>query len=195
MPDGDTRQALIDAALATLRNHGHKGATSRTIARTAGVNQALVFYHFGSVNGLLLAALDQTGEDRLARYRDAVAKASSFEDLLGVAIGIYREDLDEGHMTVVAEMMAAGVSDPELRPEIVKRAARWTTFVEDTITPLMERSPFGAIASARDVAFAVVAFYAGINLFTRLQDDHEQMDRLFETAGRFGPLLAPFFAS
>ena len=75
------------------------------------------------------------------------------------------------------------------------RASEWTAFAQETITPFLERSPFGTIASAHDLAFAIVAFYAGINLFSRLQDDHEQMDRLFETAGRLAPLLGPMFGS
>ncbi|EWM11480.1 LOW QUALITY PROTEIN: TetR-family transcriptional regulator, partial [Kutzneria sp. 744] len=52
----ETRQRLIDGAIETIRQHGIAGTSARTIAATAGVNQALVFYHFGSVNDLLKAA-------------------------------------------------------------------------------------------------------------------------------------------
>ena len=193
--EASTREALIDGALRTLRDRGFSGASARAIASAAGVNQALVFYHFGSLNGLLLAALDNTGEQRLERYRAAVAEARSLDELIGVAIRIYREDLEQGHMTVVAEMIAGSLADEYLRPEIIARANMWMEFVEETLRPYWDRSPFAQLASAKDIAFAVIAFYAGINLFSRLEDDHAQMNRLFDTAGKLGPLLAPLFGS
>lgn len=58
-----TRQRIVDATLETLRNEGFAGATSRAIARAGDFNQALIFYHFGTLDGLLLAALDKTSEE------------------------------------------------------------------------------------------------------------------------------------
>jgi AcrR family transcriptional regulator len=45
---------------------GFAGASAREIARRADCNQALVFYHFGSVTELLLAGLDDVSTRRLA---------------------------------------------------------------------------------------------------------------------------------
>src|SRR6478736_2500735 len=67
-----TRRALVDAAIESLRHDGFAGASARTIAARAGVNQSLVFYHFGSVAELLLAALDEVSARRLARYSATV---------------------------------------------------------------------------------------------------------------------------
>jgi AcrR family transcriptional regulator len=64
----ETRQALVSAAVQVLRQEGFAAATARTIASRAGCNQALVFYHFGSVVDLLLAALDAVSEERRRRY-------------------------------------------------------------------------------------------------------------------------------
>jgi AcrR family transcriptional regulator len=54
-----TRAALIAGAIQTLREAGFAGASARQIARRAGCNQALIFYHFGSVPDLLIAALER----------------------------------------------------------------------------------------------------------------------------------------
>ncbi|MFC7103761.1 TetR/AcrR family transcriptional regulator [Nonomuraea rubra] len=61
----DTRTKLLDAALETLRTQGMAGASARAIAATAGVNQALVFYHFGSVDQLLAAACEHGAQQRI----------------------------------------------------------------------------------------------------------------------------------
>jgi AcrR family transcriptional regulator len=188
-----TKDIIIEAALRTVRDLGYSRTTARAVAREGGFNQALIFYHFGSLKNLLLAALDRTSGARMERYRQAVAQAHSFDDLVGVAITIYREDLEEGHMTVASEMIAGGVADPELRPQIVARAHQWVDFVEEAIRPMLERSPFGAVAPARNMAFALVAFYCGVNIFSRLEEDHAQTDALFEMAARVAPLLSPFF--
>src|SRR5205807_2413899 len=79
-----TAETIVDATLETLRQRGFAGATSRAIARTGGFNQALVFYHFGSLENLLVAALERTSEERLARYRAAVAEVATLDELIPV---------------------------------------------------------------------------------------------------------------
>src|SRR5213080_1053257 len=109
-----TRDRIVDAALETLKTEGFAGATSRAIARTGGFNQALIFYHFRSLDGLLLAALDKTSAERLDRYRAAVDRAEDAQHLAEVAATVYAEDRDRGHMTVVSQMVAGSVARPEL---------------------------------------------------------------------------------
>ena len=52
----ETRAALVAGAIEALREVGFAGASAREIAGRADCNQGLVFYHFGSVTELLLAA-------------------------------------------------------------------------------------------------------------------------------------------
>src|SRR3954465_8664283 len=120
-----TRARILDAALETLKTEGFAGSTSRAIARRGGFNQALIFYHFGSLDGLLLAALDRTSEERLMRYREAVDKAQNAKELAEVAASVYAEDRDRGHMTVVSQMLAGSVSRPELARQVVTRMEPW----------------------------------------------------------------------
>ena len=46
------------------RTKGFAGASARAIAPRASFNQALIFYHFGSVRNPLLAVLDLISERR-----------------------------------------------------------------------------------------------------------------------------------
>src|SRR3984957_4095309 len=105
-----TKQALVAAAIETLKAEGFAGASARAIAGRAGCNQALVFYHFGSVVALLLAALDDVSTSRLARYRDAVDQVRSLGEFVDVAGGIFSDDLDAGHVAVLVEMIAGSSS-------------------------------------------------------------------------------------
>lgn len=54
---GDTRGKLLTAAAAVFSEHGYEGATVREICRRAGVNLALVNYHFGDKQELYLEVI------------------------------------------------------------------------------------------------------------------------------------------
>jgi AcrR family transcriptional regulator len=55
--DSGTREAILDAARAQFAEHGYDGATIRAIARTAGVDPALVHHYYGSKESLFAAAM------------------------------------------------------------------------------------------------------------------------------------------
>src|SRR5213080_4585690 len=111
-------QVIVDAAVETLREQGFADATSRAIARRGGFNQALIFYYFGSLEALLLAALEQASEERLARYRAAVADVDSLATLIPVMADLWEEDKDSGHVRVVSQLVAGAVNRPELSGRI-----------------------------------------------------------------------------
>jgi AcrR family transcriptional regulator len=184
-----TRQRIVDAALKTLRKEGFAGATSRAIARTGGFNQALIFYHFGSLDGLLLAALDRTSEERLERYRQAVDEAETAEELAEVAASVYAEDRDRGHMTVVSQMVAGSVARPELAREVVARMEPWIELCEEALRKALASSPARDVVPLRDLAYAIVTFYLGLNLVTHLDEDRERTEALVRRLQSLAPLL------
>ena len=53
-----TREALIRAAVEIFGRDGFNATGTRALAEAAGVNQALIAYHFGGKAGLYLAALE-----------------------------------------------------------------------------------------------------------------------------------------
>jgi AcrR family transcriptional regulator len=187
---GDAKRRLIEAAIETLRTEGFAGASARTIAQRAGCNQGLVFYHFGSVSNLLLAALDETSRVRMERYQAAVAQATGPAELVAVAARIYREDLDAGHIAVLAGLIAGAASTPGLGPEVAARVEPWIDFAENSLRDLLAATPFGSLVDPRDAAYAVVALYLGVEMLSHLGEDGRRADSLLDGAGRMAGLLA-----
>jgi AcrR family transcriptional regulator len=179
----DTKERIVEAAVSVLKAHGYAGASARTIAAEGGFNQALIFYHFGSVRDALLAALDRTSADRMEAYRAATAGATDLPGLVAVATEIYHEDLDSGHIKVLAELIAGASTDPALGPEIVARVAPWIDFARGEIERVFQGSPLGQTIPADDAAYAVVAQFLGLELLTHLDGSSERADRLFRLAG------------
>jgi AcrR family transcriptional regulator len=188
----DIKQRIVGAALETLKSNGFAGTSARSIANQGGFNQALIFYHFGSLHGLLLAALEQSSAARLEAYAEAVAGCSTLEDLTRVARETYAVDVASGYVTVVSEMIAGSLTHPELRAPISEFMKPWLDFAEGVVERFLGNSPFGALLPPRAVARAVVAFYMGMEQMSHL-DDEDNAAPLFDAASQLATLLGPMF--
>src|ERR1700722_14073596 len=178
----ETREALVRGAVAALKEEGFVGASARAIARRAGCNQGLVFYHFGSVANLLLAALDEVSETRRVRYQAAVDGAAGIGELVDVAETVFEEDLDAGHMAVLAEMIAGASSTPGLAPEVAARIAPWRRFAADALGGVLTDTPLSAVVEPELAAHAVVALYLGLEMLAQLDGDRTAAVALFARA-------------
>jgi AcrR family transcriptional regulator len=185
----ETREALVAAAIDALREKGYAGASAREIARRAGYNQALVFYHFGSVTNLLLEALDAVSAARRERYQTAVDGARGVDGLVDTAAAIFEEDLDAGYITVLVEMIAGASSTPGLGAEVASRIAPWREFAADAVQGALAGTPFTQIAEPTEIAHAIVALYLGLELLAQLDGDRRPALSLFERARQLGALV------
>jgi AcrR family transcriptional regulator len=182
-----TRDQILEATLETLREEGFAGATSRAIARRGGFNQALVFYYFGSLDGLLLAALDLTSNRRLERYRDALAAVSGLEQMVQTAAELYREDRESGHMTVVSQLVSGSLARRELAPQVLACMEPWLEFARETIERAVAGTPLAGLVPVEEAASAVITFYLGVNLLSNL-DGGGRTDALFAHLDTVAPL-------
>ncbi|WP_167450128.1 TetR/AcrR family transcriptional regulator [Streptomyces hyaluromycini] len=187
-----TRAALVAGAVAALREEGFAGASAREIARRADCQQSLVFYHFGSVAKLHLAALDEVSGARNTRYRAMVDESKSIGDLVRAARAVFDEDLDQGHVTVLVEMIAAAQFTPELRPEVAARIRPWRTFAADSIREALAGSPAARLLPPEELAHAIVALYLGLEMLANLEEEREPALALFDRAGKIASLLDIF---
>ncbi|NKY98349.1 TetR/AcrR family transcriptional regulator [Nocardiopsis alborubida] len=183
----ETRERLLAAASETVSEEGYAGASARAIAARAEANSALVFYHFGGVDQLLLAALDRSSAERMAMYREITARANTLEELVEAAMLIYRTDLERGYITEFSELVAAAVTKPELRTQIRDRAEPWIAFIEQEWNRVLGGSALGKLLPAREVAYGAITFYLGVNLFSVLDEDHSRTEAVFDLARGLAP--------
>src|SRR5260370_36559939 len=101
-----TRDALVAAALQTLREEGYAGTGARAVARRGGFTQALICYHFADLEALLLAVLERASRERLERYDEQLAGVGSVTELAARLASLYREDVAVGHVKAVQETVA-----------------------------------------------------------------------------------------
>jgi len=80
--DGDTRAAIIRAAKESFAHAGRRAPTLRAIAERAGVDQALIFYYFGSKEKLFY----EMGSEGLKKFLDLRALGSPTSPRFGTAL-------------------------------------------------------------------------------------------------------------
>jgi AcrR family transcriptional regulator len=163
------RGRIVDAALSTLISTGYANTSVRAIATTGGFSPALVFYHFGSVDALLLAVLDRVSGERLARYQANLAGISTLRALAAAMEELYAEDLQLGQLTAVQEIVGAMAFDPQLGAEILQRMQAWMTFAEELAARILANSPLAGTVDPSVIGSAVIALYMGLEIVARMR--------------------------
>jgi AcrR family transcriptional regulator len=176
----EVRAALVEAAIEALRDSGFAGASAREIAARAGCSQALVFYHFGSVNDLLLAALDEVSARRMTAYRGLLDQASSVTALADSARAIFVEDLDAGYVRVLIEMITGAQAVPGLGDQVAERLRPWRDLAEDAVRRALGRSAAARLLPPAEAGHALVAGFLGLELLASLDGDRAAAIAVFD---------------
>ena len=150
------RRRILDASFERLAREGYAKFSLREIGRDAGINHALISYHFGSKDELVIAVLDDLNARLLERQRRMYAKPGAFADKWRQAVRFYEVDLGSGFVRVLIELYAASLSNPELRAAFRPRMVAWyqvlrqaaaeaiTAYgLEDVITPEVAAAGIG----------------------------------------------------
>lgn len=187
--DSATRDRIVVAAVETLRTEGFAGTTARSIARTGGFNQGLIYYYFDDLSELLLAALDQASAERMDGYVNVLPEIHSLSDLARVGLELFREDIKRGGAKLASEFIGAALANPELGPVIASRLNPWTRLANDAIENALGDSPLKGVIPADQLAKALVALYMGLEMQYRLDGDESLAESLFGMVAALAPLV------
>ncbi|MGV0853469.1 TetR/AcrR family transcriptional regulator [Mycolicibacterium phlei] len=126
---GGTRAALIEATAQVMLEEGYAAATSRRVAKRAGVRPALVHYYFPTMDDLFLAVLREGAEANLARQREALATGRPLHAL-------WRLNSTHG-ARLFMEFVALANHRKAIRSEIADYAERFAAAEEAAVAAAM----------------------------------------------------------
>jgi AcrR family transcriptional regulator len=91
-----TRQQILDTALALFREHGFEETTIRDVASAAGLSLGAAYYYFKSKEAIVAAYYDYVQREHAERARAAFARGGDLRSRLGAVlhtkIDIMQED-------------------------------------------------------------------------------------------------------
>jgi AcrR family transcriptional regulator len=141
----DSRSALLAAAAEEFARHGPKGARIQAIVQRAGVNERMIYHHFGSKDGLYAAVLEAQSHGLVQAWRqviDTAAAMAPYEGMRTVLAGfaelfaarpllvaLWLQEALGGWRTLPLPT-AAAVPFPQLR-ELYQRGQRQGVFRAD----------------------------------------------------------------
>ncbi len=178
-------EAFLDAAERLLVREGAAGISTRQLAREAGQNHGLVHYYFGSVDELLVQALERFTARLLARQRAMYESDAPFIEKWRAAMGFVEDDLAAGYPKIWVELQALALNKPELRERLRGVHESWRSVLRDALDGAIEeygldRDRFSAEAWAA----LVMQFNEGL-LFERLLGFDRGHDELLAAIDRW----------
>jgi AcrR family transcriptional regulator len=177
----ETKTRIVQATLRTLKSEGIVGTSARAIAREGDFNQALIFYHFGSVDDVVVAAVGEMSRRRLENHRTRLDEVTTLTELIQVARELHADDLAADNMTVLTQAFAGAVGNEETGPKLYAELEQWSDLVGETIGRVLSDVPAASIVDQRQIAQAIGALFLGIELMDDLDPSKAKAAALFDT--------------
>jgi AcrR family transcriptional regulator len=179
---GETKSKILDAAFRRLAQEGYAALSMREIARDAGVNHALINYHYRSKDQLVIAVLDEANRQLLERQQRMYRSAAGFAQKWAAARRFYRQDLASGFVRVQAELWAASLSNPALREKFLPRLLAWKQVVLEGVAEALAALKKAGVKLPRPFTAEVIGtwiseFWLGMEFADLLRDPGDASTR------------------
>lgn len=155
---------ILQAARRRLIEGGYAKLNVRDIARDAGVNHALIGYHFRGKQQLVLAVLDEANRALLDRQTRMYQGTSTTSKQWQQACDFYETDLESGFVHLLVELMAASFHDEALRSEFLPRLLTWHRLIEAAATEFIEKSNLDLPVSTQVITAWIGWFWTGVEV-------------------------------
>ncbi len=113
-----TRRAILDAALTLCEGSSLVALSLRAVAKEVGIVPTAFYRHFGSIEALGLALVEDSFTSLRAMLRDVRRGAPAYGDIVDSSVAVLREHVADSprHFAFIARERAAG--PPSVRAEI-----------------------------------------------------------------------------
>ncbi|MGE0813427.1 MAG: TetR/AcrR family transcriptional regulator [Vicinamibacterales bacterium] len=165
-----TRERILRATVALMAEIGIDRVRTRTIAERAGVNPALIHYHFGTVSALVLEAAEDALTRELGPSIDVLRSGATMQaSLRAVLAWIERYGERTAGSTILAEAMVKATRDASFRRWTKRASQRFRSAILERLEVARNS---GELDPDLDLAGAAVLLAAALDglLFHRLVD-------------------------
>lgn len=173
-----TRALILQATRRRLIEQGYANLSVRDIAADAGVNHALIGYHFQGKQQLVLAVLDEANAQLLERQARMYEAPATAAEKWQQACDFYEEDLASGFVQLLMELMGASFHDEALRREFTPRMQAWQNLIQKAVDEFIVESGLDLPVSSRAITAWITWFWMGMEASMALgieeKDGHQR---------------------
>ncbi|WP_436789102.1 TetR/AcrR family transcriptional regulator [Yinghuangia sp. YIM S10712] len=172
-----TRETLLDAATRLMLEEGYTAVSTRKVAAKAGVNHALVYYYFQTMDELLLAVFRRGAETNIRRLERALAADNPLRGLWEVVSAPH-----DSALTV--EFMALANHREVIREELATYSRRFRRVQQDALADILRAYGIdtgGLSPAALTVLIGGLPRILAMDDTLGLTDGHEEVLALIET--------------
>lgn len=133
----ETRQKIISAAAEVGSKVGYSKATTKIIAKAAGVNEVTLFRHFGSKENLFSAAIEQYGGPALVPIIQSQFTGDYRTDL--TMVGNFFLDIMVARREMLHLMLCESANIPEVRTVLARNPRELRQMLAQYLRSQMEK--------------------------------------------------------
>lgn len=180
----DTRQLLLETAVKVLGRDGYQALTTRAVAEEAGVNRALVNYHFGSKENLLIEICAEIDRSKYARQHAMYAEPDEpLSAKWRQAIDFYRQDLADGWTRINNELLNISATNHAVAERQHEQVNRWRDLLTEVAAEFLPR--LGITIPPSIAANLVVGYWIGmdVQILAGFSEDDGQFFEILDSIG------------
>ncbi len=177
-PLSDSRQAVLEAAIAAFARKGYAGTSIQDILHATGLSRPTLYYYFKSKSGLFRAILDFAYDECFRMMKEgANARAECEERLVAIAAAVF--EFARRHESLTRLLFATVFAAPEEIPMDAidnKKRRRNFEFVLEVVRLGVERGELDASFTAQELAHGI---FGAISHQTRMHllEPKSRLDR------------------
>lgn len=170
IPGVDRREQILEAALDVFAADGFEGATTKEIARRAGVTQGLIYFYFPSKEDLFFAAYEHRAKQAFTHLRLPAADESDDppEVVIQRAVSEFLDELEAPRslclMRIMMRAVAHGAEREPASPlrEQRQRIREHTRAISDAFRRYLDAQVARGALRPVDTALATEVFLSGM---------------------------------
>ncbi|MFS2151329.1 TetR/AcrR family transcriptional regulator [Rhizobium sp. Rhizsp42] len=178
----DTRQSIMDEAKLVVQAHGYSALSFRELAKTVGIKNASVHYHFPT-KGDLGAALARQYSDEAQAFLDSLPlDADAAAQTMKTYTDAFRAALERDNRMCLCGIM---IAERDELPEMVRgEVDRFTEINVQWLKSFLEAlTPQAGASEITDRAVAIFSAVEGAQLIARGCADVKVFDRCMNAYG------------
>ena len=172
-----TRSRLLAAAASLIVERGWGSVTTRAVAERAGVNQALVHYHFGRMENLLREAVMARLQPEMEGLAAELLDDRPFPEGIRRAMALLDHfDLESEAGVLVAEALLRATRDDRMAEAMGGTVGSWTAMLEPRLVLAQERGVIRDDVDPASLGLVLAAMLDGF-LIQRMADPEADPER------------------